>query len=247
MAGEARTSPTAALGRILATRRFDSTNTSPTKAASARHSSLTGPKGIGKPDKWVRDPAHVMDVMPTLIEVAGADYPRQLNDKEVTPLEGISLLPAMRGERFRSDQSALTTRPLTRFAKETGRRSTPKRMPHELKWELYNLAEDRCELVDLAATQPDRVKEMVADWEAWARRVGVTWEPAARAAPPQQNIEPVDSPQIANRSLRIEVTVESANPRGVALRKVGTNTVMPSTSSMASPRLMFVSMATSSD
>ena len=50
-------------------------------------------------------------------------------------------------------------------------------MPHEIKWELYNLAEDRCETNDLAATYPERVQAMAAEWEEWARRVNVIYDP----------------------------------------------------------------------
>src|SRR5262249_22528145 len=40
-------------------------------------------------------------------------------------------------------------------------------------WELYDLANDRTEGNDLAARQPGKVKELAAQWQAWADRVGV--------------------------------------------------------------------------
>jgi arylsulfatase len=40
-------------------------------------------------------------------------------------------------------------------------------------WELYDLDRDRSELNDLAGRRPDKVREMVGLWEAWAARVGV--------------------------------------------------------------------------
>ena len=44
-------------------------------------------------------------------------------------------------------------------------------------WELYDLAHDRTETHDLAAAQPDKVKELAAAWQTWADRVGVApWE-----------------------------------------------------------------------
>ncbi|MDP6416729.1 MAG: hypothetical protein QGG54_17105, partial [Gammaproteobacteria bacterium] len=56
-----------------------------------------------------------------------------------------------------------------------------KRMPEAISWELYNLADDRCEMTNLAAKQPDRVKRMATDWVEWASRVGVHWtEPASQ-------------------------------------------------------------------
>ena len=41
-------------------------------------------------------------------------------------------------------------------------------------WELYDLKADRTELRDLAAAQPDKVRELAAKWEAWALRAQVT-------------------------------------------------------------------------
>ena len=48
-----------------------------------------------------------------------------------------------------------------------------KRQPTPVKWELYNLGEDRCEQRDLAAEHPQRAATMAAAWEVWARRVKV--------------------------------------------------------------------------
>ena len=39
-------------------------------------------------------------------------------------------------------------------------------------WELYDLEADRTELNDLAASQPDRVRELAGMWDAWARKAG---------------------------------------------------------------------------
>ena len=44
-------------------------------------------------------------------------------------------------------------------------------------WGLYDLQIDRTETQDLAAQQPDQVKELSALWQAWADKVGVVpWE-----------------------------------------------------------------------
>jgi arylsulfatase len=40
-------------------------------------------------------------------------------------------------------------------------------------WELYDIDNDRTELHDLAAKEPERVKAMAAQWEAWAKRANV--------------------------------------------------------------------------
>lgn len=134
------------------------------------------PRGIGKPDKWVRDPAHVMDVLPTLMEVTGAKYPSKRGNVVITPVEGTSLLPAMRGQSLSTRLIGFDHQAAHALRSGDWKIVWSKRMPVELKWELYNLGEDRCELNDLAESYPERVKEMVAQWESWADRVGVTWD-----------------------------------------------------------------------
>ena len=57
-------------------------------------------------------------------------------------------------------------------------------------WELYDLEADRTELHDLAAKQPERVQEMTAKWEAWAKRTNVlpwVWKPAYQPASPSKD------------------------------------------------------------
>lgn len=132
------------------------------------------PNGLGKRDHWVHDPAHLMDIMPTLIDVTGAHYPATLNGHTITPMEGTSLLPAMRGGALPMRTIGFDHQDAHALRQGDWKAVYSKRMPHELKWELYNLAEDRCELNDLAEKFPERIKQMSSEWEAWARRVKVS-------------------------------------------------------------------------
>ena len=53
-------------------------------------------------------------------------------------------------------------------------------LPPGSKWELYDIAKDRTESTDLSAKQPEKTKELVGKWEAWAARAKVLpwiWEP----------------------------------------------------------------------
>lgn len=179
------------------------------------------PAGIGAADRWVRDPAHVMDILPTLLEVAGAEYPSQLHGNRVTPMEGVSLMPAMRGKKLPDRSIGFDHQGAHALRKGDWKLVWSKRMPHEIKWELYNLAEDRCELHDLADTMPDRVKEMAAEWETWARHVGVTWEAETNSASKKESTEASSSPQIDNRPISIEVEVRADNPNGVVIAQGG--------------------------
>ena len=44
---------------------------------------------------------------------------------------------------------------------------------HDGPWELYDLAKDRTEARDLAVTHPDKVRELLAKYDAWATRSNV--------------------------------------------------------------------------
>ena len=134
------------------------------------------PERIGKPDKWIRQPAHVMDVMPTLVEAAGAAYPTTLRGKPVQPAEGTSLLPAVEGRALPERSIGFDHQAAHALRKGDWKLVWSKRMPHEIDWELYNLAEDRCETNDLAKKYPKRVEAMAAEWKQWADRVGVTYD-----------------------------------------------------------------------
>ena len=128
------------------------------------------PAGIAKPGRIVREPGHVIDLMPTFLEVAGAAYPKTTRGAAAAPLEGVSLRPAFAAEPVR--RSA----PL--FWEHEGNRAVRKDQwklvaPHQGAWELYDLETDRTERNNVAAKHPEKVKELTALFEQWARRSGV--------------------------------------------------------------------------
>ncbi len=56
------------------------------------------PAGIGRRGELEHQVGHVVDLMPTCLELAGADHPSQRNGQPTLPLEGINLVGAFRGE-----------------------------------------------------------------------------------------------------------------------------------------------------
>lgn len=175
------------------------------------------PAGIGKPNRWARDPAHVMDILPSLVEVAGGSYPDVVNDRDITPCEGSSLLPVWRGKQLADRVIGFDHMAARALRQGDWKLVRSKRMPHEIKWELYNLAEDRCELNDLADQAPKRVEEMAETWERWARHVQVIWEgDQGKSA----QSEPA-SPEIANRPFTATGKVELSGDRGVVAAQGG--------------------------
>lgn len=114
---------------------------------------------------------HVIDIMPTLVEVAGATYPAEFKGRGVTPAAGQSFAPLFRTAAFPFN------RPL--FWEHMGNaamRSGPWKLVRSKggPWELYNLEEDRSELNDVAADHEEVVDRMKSVWEKWARAVGAS-------------------------------------------------------------------------
>lgn len=180
------------------------------------------PQGIGRQDEWIRQPAHMMDVLPTLLDAAGGTYPSEFNGNDVQPLEGVSLLPALRGKQLAERSIGFDHQAAHALREGDWKIVYSKRMPEQLKWELYNLADDRCELNDLADAEPQRLKSMVSRWEQWAKRVGVTWEPYETAFDDAATLPlNAESPLIAGVAMKIHAEVDAASPSGVVLAQGG--------------------------
>ncbi|MCS7043683.1 MAG: arylsulfatase [Bryobacteraceae bacterium] len=141
------------------------------------------PRQIRQPGTVTHETGHLIDVMPTLVRISGARYPQQNSGVLVPPPEGVPLttclvhgggLPRNAPGLFWEHQGHRAFRQVN--WKLVARRGGP--------WELYNLADDRTELNDLAARDPKRVQMMAAEWERWAARCGVV--DYDRLPPPKQ-------------------------------------------------------------
>jgi arylsulfatase len=115
-------------------------------------------------------PGHVVDFMPTFLEVSGAKYPEQVNNNPITPLRGTSLIPAF------AENEITRTQPF--FWEYIGEKAMRKGDWKLVKtksgnWELYNLKDDPIEMNELSKIRTDIFKEMVELYNNWANQVGV--------------------------------------------------------------------------
>jgi arylsulfatase A-like enzyme len=126
------------------------------------------PAGVKSKNAVRRDVTHVMDILPTMLDLAGGRYPDQWNGKETTPLEGRSLAPVLTGK------AKLAPRTLywENFGHRAVRSGDWKLVAKHRRWELYNLKTDRSEMRDVAGTFPDKVRELAGQYDHWAKRVG---------------------------------------------------------------------------
>jgi arylsulfatase len=144
-----------------------------------RYKSFTHEGGIATPliVSWpskinpgiVREQGHIIDIMPTFLALAGAQYPTEYNGNAIQPMAGRSLIPLFQGG----------TRPETVYIWEhegneairAGDWKLVRRLGTE--WELHNMNTDRLEAVDLADEMPERVASLVALYDSWAARTGI--------------------------------------------------------------------------
>jgi arylsulfatase len=129
---------------------------------------------------YVREPGHIIDLLPTFMELAGAKYP---GDGSVKP-EGQSILPMLQGGHGVADRTFCWEHEGNRAIRK-GKWKLVTLGNGSEAWELYDLATDRTESHNLAATQPEVVQELAAAYDAWAKRCGVVpWDEikARRAA-----------------------------------------------------------------
>ena len=135
------------------------------------------PNGIEAKNEWRSEPSHLIDLMATCVDVAGAEYPTEYEDNKITPLEGKSLVPVFAGKPLDRDML---------FFEHEGNRALRrgdwkivakgKHGQDDVDWELHHIKEHRSELHDLARKQPERLEQMKALWAQKAKQVqAIPW------------------------------------------------------------------------
>jgi arylsulfatase len=117
-----------------------------------------------------KQPVHLIDIMATAVDLAGASYPREFGGHAIEPMQGVSLRPAFLGKPL------ARTGPL--FWEHEGNKAVRDGrwklvLRHKLPWQLFDMEADRTEQQDLVRKDPQIVAKLEAAWDAWARRTYV--------------------------------------------------------------------------
>ncbi|HEY1173712.1 MAG TPA: arylsulfatase [Verrucomicrobiae bacterium] len=125
------------------------------------------PKGLKtKSGSITAQAGHVIDLLPTCLDLAKANYPAEYNGNKLTPLDGLSLLPVIQGKERKPHDTIF-------FEHENGRAVRMgdwKLVAHsrpQSGWELYNIAKDRTETDNLATKNPEEFNRLKARYDEW--------------------------------------------------------------------------------
>jgi arylsulfatase A-like enzyme len=110
-------------------------------------------------------PGHVVDILPTLLDITGKEYPDQVNGSTTIPLHGKSLLPVFLGKERETPPyfvSGFTER--FRMFRQGEWKIV---RANDQDWELYNMEEDWTEVHNRAGDYPEKVKELEYAYIQW--------------------------------------------------------------------------------
>jgi arylsulfatase A-like enzyme len=184
---------------------------------------------------------HVIDIVPTILEAAGLPMPVEIDGVKQKPIEGVSMV-------YTFDDAKAKDRHTTQYFELVGNRAiyhdgwmactTPLRQPwvtvgaspspDDFKWELYHVDEDFSQANNLAATNPGKLKELQAVFDAEAKKYNVypldasmaeRADPAIRPSltrgrnvftyyPGMIRIPEGTAPDIKNKSFSVQADVE---------------------------------------
>lgn len=127
------------------------------------------PGHVAKPGSITHENGHIIDLMATCVDVAGAKYPGGPGTT-IPPMEGRSLAPALAGKKIARNDAFYWEHEGNRAVID-GKYKVVSKFPNQ--WELYNLEADRCEMKDLSKTETARLATMAGRYDGWAKRCGV--------------------------------------------------------------------------
>ena len=133
---------------------------------------VSWPAGISARGELRHTPTHFIDLFPTILELAGLEIPTPTEDPT---LPGRSIVSVFSEEVAWSDRFLFWAHSGNRAIRQGDWKAVTRR-DNEERWELYNVANDRAELYDLATKQPGKLNELSLVWERMRNQFGRDFE-----------------------------------------------------------------------
>jgi arylsulfatase len=124
---------------------------------------VSWPNGIKAHGDLRTNPGHVIDIAPTLLELVGGKKPEKWNDQAIPPAPGVSLVPVLKKNGTVSHDDLWWYHSGNRAIRIGDWKLVS--LQENGPWELYDLANDRSETMNLASKFPEKVRELEAAWK----------------------------------------------------------------------------------
>ena len=116
-----------------------------------------------------REVGHVIDILPTCLDLAQADYPESYHGRNIDPTDGKSLLPILQGQTRKAHEFLFWEHAGSKALRQGDWKITALKGGD---WQLFNLAKDLSETKNLAPLYPEKVEELSVVWQGKADEVG---------------------------------------------------------------------------
>lgn len=120
---------------------------------------------------------YVTDIMPTILELARVDYPENLQGRKLDPMRGRSMAPLLDGTKktiYKDTEFVGGELNGDKWMRQGDFKAVMVSKPYgTAQWQLFNVAKDPGEAEDLSKSMPDKLNELKAAWDDYAKEVGV--------------------------------------------------------------------------
>ncbi|GAA4786543.1 arylsulfatase [Olivibacter ginsenosidimutans] len=132
---------------------------------------VSWPKGIpqSRNGSFERQPAHVTDILATLVDLAGATYPTTYRGQSIIPTVGTSFTPLFVGKPLHRQRPIFWEHEGNRAVLDGKWKLVAERTEN---WQLYNLETDRTELHNVIGENPKVAERLKSLYDTWYQQVG---------------------------------------------------------------------------
>jgi arylsulfatase len=122
------------------------------------------PSGIKGQNRINKEVGHFIDIMPTILEVTDTDYPTKFESRDILPMQGRSLLPAIQQLEI-ADRDPI----FWQYSKGKAVRKSHWRLVSDNNepWALYDMRNDKTETNNLVERHPEIAQELENLYENW--------------------------------------------------------------------------------
>ena len=129
------------------------------------------PDGIDTRGGIVKSLSHLIDLMPTILDVSGTKLAKESGGGQRIELDGLSLTPTFSGDKQRGHESLFFNHAKGQAIRHGKWKLVRVKQGKKKLWELYDIQSDPNEMNNLATQNPAKTRELTLRWESWEKKL----------------------------------------------------------------------------